>query len=399
MSADTRAAMGCFNRGFDIAVKDSGYQSIPFSREANIPGYCLKSIPAIITRRSAYLSAGDCASFSIIRRSMDNVTHTLFGLVLAKTGLERSTPKATLALLIGANLPDLDLLALLGGPISYLKYHCGISHSLPGLLCEAVLLAAILLVAHRVRSKVASPANFGMLFLMSLAGLGSHTLLDYTNTYGIRPFLPFDGRWFAADLVFIVDPWMLAILASGLLFPWLFRLISQEIGAKAGGYRGGAFVALTLITAFWASKWVAHEYALAELRQRSHKTGDPVRVGALPQFLNPAGWHGVIETEKAYHLSVAGFGLLQSEFARRRVKTLFKPEQNEIVAAATQGTQAKVFLDFARYPLFQISPIPEGYQVTVRDLRFDFASRFRQSFVYSVQLDHNLKVISEQFRF
>ncbi|MGH9428428.1 MAG: metal-dependent hydrolase [Terriglobia bacterium] len=330
---------------------------------------------------------------------MDNVTHTLFGLALAKAGLERSTPKATLALLIGANLPDLDLLAWFGGHISYLKYHRGLSHSLPGVLCEAVLLAAILKVAHRVRSKHHSPAKFRMLFLASLAGLGSHTLLDYTNSYGIRPFLPFDSRWFAADLVFIVDPWMLSILAAGLLFPLLFRLISQEIGAKAGGYRSGAFVALALVAAFWLTKWVAHEYALDELRQRAYKTGDPVRVDAFPQFLNPVGWHGVVETERAYHLSLAGYGLLQSEFERRRVKTLFKPEQTEIAAAATQGTQARIFLDFARCPLFQISPTPEGYQVTARDLRFDFASRFRRSFVYSALLDQNLRVVSEQFRF
>jgi inner membrane protein len=330
---------------------------------------------------------------------VDNVTHTLFGLALAKTGLERSTPKATLALLIGANLPDLDLLAWFGGHISYLNYHRGLSHALPGLLCEAFLLAAILLVAHRVRSKHDPPANFRMLFVASLAGLGSHALLDYTNSYGIRPFLPFDGRWFAADLVFIVDPWMLAILAGGLLLPFLFRLIHQEIGAKASSFRSGAFVALSLIVVFWIGKWVAHERALDELRQRSVPTGEMLRVGALPQFLNPMGWSGVIETEKAYHLTFAGFGVLQSEFERRRVKTLFKPEQHEIVAAASQATQAKIFLGFARYPLFQISSTPEGYQVTARDLRFDFASRSRQRFVYSAQLDQNLKVVSEEFRF
>jgi inner membrane protein len=330
---------------------------------------------------------------------MDNVTHTLFGLVLAKTGLERSTPKATLALLIGANLPDLDLLAWFGGHISYLKYHRGFSHSLAGLFCEAGLLAAILLAIHRARAGSVAPARFGMLFLMSLTGLGSHTLLDYTNSYGVRPFLPFDGRWLAADLVFIVDPWLLSILGSGLLLPLLFRLIAQEIGARTSGYRSGAFVALGLVAVFWSGKWVAHEYALDELRQRSYKTGDPLRVSAFPQFMNPAGWHGVVETETAYHLTFAGFGLLQSEFERRRVKTLFKPEQLEVVAAATQGTQGKVFLDFARHPLFQASPAPQGYQITVRDLRFDFASRLRQSFVYSVLLDENLKVVSEQFRF
>lgn len=330
---------------------------------------------------------------------MDNVTHTLFGLALAKTGLERSTPKATLALLIGANLPDLDLFAWFGGHISYLKYHRGLSHALPGLICEAFLLAAILLALQRHVSKNHPPANFSMLFLTSLAGLGSHTLLDYTNSYGIRPFLPFDDRWFAADLVFIVDPWMLAILVAGLLVPSLFRLIHQEIGAKAGGYRSGAFVALSLIVAFWIGKWVAHERALDELSQRSYPTGEMLRVGALPQFLNPLGWSGVVETEKAYHLTFAGVGVLQSEFERRRVKTLFKPEQNEIVTAATQGTQAGIFLEFARYPLFQINPTPPGYQVTARDLRFDFASRSRMRFVYSAQLDQNLNLVSEEFRF
>jgi inner membrane protein len=231
---------------------------------------------------------------------------------LAKTGLEPQTPKATLALLIGANLPDLDLLAWLGGHISYLKYHRGLSHALPGLMGEALLLAAILLVAHRVRSKHGPPAKFRMLFLTSLTGLGSHTLLDYTNSYGIRPFLPFDGRWYAADLVFIVDPWMLTILGAGLLLPSLFRLINQEIGAKASGYRSGAFVALTLVVAFWIGKWVVHERALDELRQRSYPTGEILQVGALPQFLNPMGWSGVIETEKAYHLTFAGFGVCRA---------------------------------------------------------------------------------------
>jgi inner membrane protein len=330
---------------------------------------------------------------------MDNVTHTLFGLVLAKTGIERSAPKATLALLIGANLPDLDLLSWFGGQISYLKYHRGFSHSLLGLICEAFVLAAILILVYRARFKVALATNFQMLFLVSLAGTSSHVLLDYTNSYGVRPFLPFDGRWFAADLVFIVDPWMIGILTVGLLLPLLFRLISQEIGAKASGYRSGAFVALGLVAAFWSAKWVAHRYALDELRQRSYTTGDPVRVSAFPQFLNPAGWQGVVETEKAYHLTFAGASLLQSEFERRRVKTLFKAEKSEVLAAATQGTQARVFLDFARCPLLQVNPMPEGYQVTARDLRFDFAGRFRQSFVYSVLLDRNLKVVSEEFRF
>ena len=54
--------------------------------------------------------------------------------------------------------------------------------------------------------------------LSCLGGLG-HTLMDFTNTYGVRPFLPFSRQWFYGDLVFIVDPWIWLILGSGAV--WL----------------------------------------------------------------------------------------------------------------------------------------------------------------------------------
>ena len=47
---------------------------------------------------------------------MDNLTHTLYGFALAKAGLERTAKQATAALLIGANLPDIDLAAIAGQP-------------------------------------------------------------------------------------------------------------------------------------------------------------------------------------------------------------------------------------------------------------------------------------------
>ena len=42
---------------------------------------------------------------------MDNLCHTLVGAALGKAGLQKRTPLATAALLIGANLPDVDVLA------------------------------------------------------------------------------------------------------------------------------------------------------------------------------------------------------------------------------------------------------------------------------------------------
>jgi inner membrane protein len=41
-----------------------------------------------------------------------------------------------------------------------------------------------------------------------LLGIGSHLALDALNSYGVRPFLPFDPRWYYGDAVLIVDPWL-----------------------------------------------------------------------------------------------------------------------------------------------------------------------------------------------
>src|SRR4029078_9230702 len=40
----------------------------------------------------------------------------------------------------------------------------------------------------------------------------THPLLDWTNNYGVRPLLPWSGRWFYGDLVYIVDPYIWLLL-------------------------------------------------------------------------------------------------------------------------------------------------------------------------------------------
>ncbi|MBD0327587.1 MAG: metal-dependent hydrolase, partial [Pyrinomonadaceae bacterium] len=52
------------------------------------------------------------------------------------------------------------------------------------------------------------------LLLASIVASFTHPLLDWTNNYGVRPFLPWSGRWFYGDLVFIVDPWIWLVLGG-----------------------------------------------------------------------------------------------------------------------------------------------------------------------------------------
>ena len=48
--------------------------------------------------------------------------------------------------------------------------------------------------------------NPAALLALSYAGLLSHMFLDFLNSYGIRLLMPFSGRWFYGDSVFIIDP-------------------------------------------------------------------------------------------------------------------------------------------------------------------------------------------------
>ena len=63
----------------------------------------------------------------------DNLTHGLAGALLAQTGLQqRYGPAAAVALVVGAELPDLDSLFALGGPVLSFVHHRGMTHSLLG---------------------------------------------------------------------------------------------------------------------------------------------------------------------------------------------------------------------------------------------------------------------------
>src|SRR5688572_7181593 len=149
---------------------------------------------------------------------MDNLTHSLTGLVLAKSGLERLSPAATPLCVVVANAPDFDILILLTGDRwIYLHHHRGITHSIAGLLVIIVLMPALFcaveLAIARIKKRPPRLKYRGLLIASLIAGV-SHPLMDWTNNYGIRPFLPWSGRWFYGDLVFIIDPFIWIVLGG-----------------------------------------------------------------------------------------------------------------------------------------------------------------------------------------
>src|SRR5262245_61065799 len=170
---------------------------------------------------------------------MDNVTHSLAGLVIAQSavrlrarrGAEPSAPfrsVAAISSMIAANLPDADLLYTGTGDrhLAYMLYHRGYTHTVIMALLGAVLgwgiARAVLRWRVRADARIAgsapgSHAESGMstpasgdsrwLLGLLLASSLSHLALDWTNSYGVHLFWPFDNRWSYGDAVFIVEPW------------------------------------------------------------------------------------------------------------------------------------------------------------------------------------------------
>ena len=115
--------------------------------------------------------------------------------MLSQAGLNRFYPRATLVLFVSANIPDIDIVAIARGPLYYFEQHRGITHCIAALPVMALLSALVACAFGRTMR--------GWLAAWGLAciGVASHLLLDWTNAYGIRLFLPFSSQYVHLDLI------------------------------------------------------------------------------------------------------------------------------------------------------------------------------------------------------
>ena len=156
---------------------------------------------------------------------MDNLTHSLVGALIGQAGLKRKTGLAMPALIIGANLPDVDAACFfwLEGT-EHLGFRRGITHGPPALILLPLVLAGLLYGFDRwqagrgKRPAGRLPVHFGWLYALALIGCLTHPALDWLNVYGIRLLEPFSRRWFHGDVLFIIDVWLWALLGIATWF-------------------------------------------------------------------------------------------------------------------------------------------------------------------------------------
>jgi inner membrane protein len=223
--------------------------------------------------------------------SVDNITHTLTGLMLSRAGIDRKVARAAPMMMIAANLPDIDAAAFFGGPVVYLQWHRSYPHALVFAPLMALIPPLLFLAFGRQRITLWA-------YAASLIGVLSHLALDWTNVYGIRMLLPFSERYLRLDITDIVDPWIWTILFLALAAPALARMVGSEIASrrvKSGPHRGWAWFALIALFSYEGVRYTAHERALAVMGAHTFNGAIAHRLTALPRGANPLLWKGVAE--------------------------------------------------------------------------------------------------------
>ena len=151
---------------------------------------------------------------------MDPLAHTLIGATLGETALRRRTPLARTTLIIAANLPDIDATCVVLGRDASLGLRRGHTHGILAMVVLPVVLTGLIVLYDRRfrRPKGRPPVDPRGVLLLSSVGVLTHPFLDWLNNYGVRLLMPFSGKWFYGDAVFIVDPWIW--LLSGATVMW-----------------------------------------------------------------------------------------------------------------------------------------------------------------------------------
>jgi len=178
-------------------------------------------------------------------------------------GLKRLSPRAMPALIIAANLPDIDSFVAGAVGCDPLAVHRGFTHGVGGLVTMPFVAVAIIFIWEKLRPGKEVPLKLGGLLLTCFLGVLSHPLLDYMNTYGTRLLEPFSHRWFYGDTLFIMDPWIWLMLILGLELSWRAERLGRN-WTRPAAWAFGSMLGYIALNAAISARAVALTVPLVE---------------------------------------------------------------------------------------------------------------------------------------
>jgi membrane-bound metal-dependent hydrolase YbcI (DUF457 family) len=342
---------------------------------------------------------------------LDNLTHSLFAMTLARTPLSRAGRGTTAALLLASNAPDIDIIATAGGAAKYLEWHRGPTHGPLAVVGLGVIAAGLVWIGRRVydrRNGAAalgdgaqrerpSDASFGVLVAVSMIGVVLHVLMDLPTVYGTRLLSPFDWHWFAVDWMPIVDVYLLTVFVIGLLgrptraqrrakAAFVLLLMATNYGVRAATHHQALALAPHLFGPALPPPCAAPapEARLLESWPRDAPPSSPpdgkrclVEMAAMPSFTSPFRWRIIAQLSNAYEIH--DLDLLDRRFREPgsdvevlwRLTLRYPNVWTPAVQRAAATPLGQLFLGFSRFPAAR-SAVDGNQVTTVRwtDVRF-----------------------------
>ncbi len=305
--------------------------------------------------------------------NVDTGSHLAIGVTLAglayldpvvaqNPGLAQAVMIGTL---IGSNAPDFDAVLRLKGFSCYIRYHRGITHSIPALFIWPAFISLLLSLAYN------SLNWWPHLYIWSFIAIVLHVFLDLLNVYGVQCMRPFNEKWFHLDILSIFEPLLFLVHASGLVlwlilghdpaqvFSWVYALSFVYIGLRAWYH----YLLLRRVKRFLNVKGIYH---------------------VLPDLLGYK-WSFVVETDHCFYTGKIVFHQITLE-------DQYTKEKNNEVVQATMGIDGvRAFLGFAQRIHVTWSELKDGYEVIWSDVRFWYNHKL--PFGVVVRLNRDLEVV------
>jgi inner membrane protein len=294
---------------------------------------------------------------------MDNICHTLVGAALAESGLKRRTALGTATLMIAANFPDIDVIAV---PLGHsLGFRRGITHGLPAHIILPFVLTALMLAWHRWKRPHGDSPDAKALLLLSAIGIATHPFLDWMNTYGMRWLMPMSGQWWYADTLFIADPWIWIALGSGV---WLSRRRARRTETAARATKP-ARLALAGVALYIAAMGSLSAVARSNVTENLASRGvDSPEVVVSPMPANPLARRVIYEFDGAYHF--ADYRMWPGSALSEPWFTIPRQSDHPAVRLAAETPAGREYHSWSRLPYYGIEESGDTTWVSIGDARY-----------------------------
>ena len=366
---------------------------------------------------------------------MDPIAHTLVGASLAETPLKRLSALAAPTLILGANAPDIDALTIFLDRDISLGFRRGWTHGILAIVFLPLIVTGLMLLLNRIANycqRQPPRIRVAPLIVLSYIGVLTHPVLDWLNTYGIRLLMPFDGQWFYGDTLFIIDPWIWLLAGTAVVLAhtknavtvsaWLglcivlsvfvtgFEMVptpsklvwiagvSTIVGVRiwCGAQTRLPYVATLCLVcvavyvgAMLAGSRLTEKQAIKWLSQRG---AVPIELMVGPLPANPFAREIIFLDQKHYHFLEINW--LRSKKIQIRGPSINRDTNGPIIEAARNAMHVRGLMNWIRFPAYTVEDLPNGYRVTIRDVRF--AQRRMSDFGSAViELNQNLTVRSQ----